>query len=249
MIPFGEAATEDPRTIVITGVARGGTSFAASICSHLGIDMCRGGPRYENPFLQRAVVRGDWIATEQLVRTVARHLPVWGWKLPALIEHLDRIEALVPNPRFVFVIRNPIATLGRRDALADRRTSGQVLHRVLRHYDRVAAFCKRSSSPCLLFDYDQALRDVPYAVSALAQFCGVACADAKGVADEVAADAVRYRGGGDAKLASRTRRIGSAYDPKHLLYHELRAAAVAHGVLYPADKPAIIGSDHADTTT
>lgn len=215
--------------ILITGVARGGTSYAASVCSHLGIDLGRGGPRYENPFLQRAVVKEDWEAVEKISHELSAAMPLWGWKLPAIVSHLARIDGIVTNPRYIFVIRNAVGTIPRRAADGSRSLAGRTLSRVCDHYRDIGMFVRETGAPCLLLNFEAAIARPEEAVLQVADFCGVECADPSEVARQVALDADAYKAGDGAK----SNRQGVLYDPSHALYKKVRKIAKLHGIERP----------------
>jgi hypothetical protein len=170
------------RTIIITGAARGGTSFAASICHHIGVPMGRPGPRYENPYLQRAVLLGAWDVVEMLVAEISEELPLWGWKLPALMRHLQRVAGLVRAPHFILIFKNPLALSAR----------GKRLTSTLQWYRKMAEFAQSTRAPTLLVSYEGAMSDMPTTIRTFADFCGIAAEDPGYVASQVAQDKRLY---------------------------------------------------------
>jgi hypothetical protein len=171
-----------PRTVIVTGPARGGTSFAASICHHLGVPMGRQGPKYENPYLQRALTLGAWDVIEMLVAEISADLPIWGWKMPAIIQHLGRVEDLVRAPHFILVFKNPLSLTAH----------GKVLSKALKSYKVMAQFVESTSSPILLVSYESAVSDMPTTIRAFADFCGTTVTDVDQIISQVAQDKRDY---------------------------------------------------------
>lgn len=64
----------------------------------------------EREAMVRAEHESDWtVIMESLVRGAAARAgrPVWGWNTPADYVHVDRLLALYPKARILFLIRNP----------------------------------------------------------------------------------------------------------------------------------------------
>lgn len=195
-VAVGNVSLAPERTIVITGVARGGTSLVASICHHLGIPMGKSGPRYENPWLQRAVLASNLGAMQTFIDVINNHWLVWGWKLPALTNHLEAIQDCVRNPHLIFVFKDPSAVAFRKTqvrTLQDSAVFVKHVGRALAHYQRMQKFAAQSGARCLLVSFERAAKDMPGAVSEIAEFCGISNPDIKSVVEGAARDSLDYR--------------------------------------------------------
>lgn len=227
-----DAVAGAPRTIVVTGLARGGTSYAASLCRHLGVPMGRGAPRYEHPYLQRAVLAGNWEAVEAIARAQDAHLPLWGWKLPLLVEHLPRLDVLLTRPRYVLVFKNPLSASQRKFGEGDAAGVARSLRRSLKAFRAMTDFAETTPAPCLLIDLEQALRTPLESVDRLAAFIGRPAADQALVAARVADDAGLYAAHADEGDGANV--LGEdpdpLYDPAHRLGPAVRAVARRYGV-------------------
>ena len=182
-------------SLIITGVARGGTSFAASVCHHMGVDLGRHGPRYEDQKLARPLLEGK---TERLrARLNAERDPqrAFGWKLPALNYHLDEVSAMLESPRFVFILRDPVAVSLRKQMA--RETKGDPIRdtqRVVDALQRICAFVDRAKHPCLMLSYEKGLSNPVGAIQDLAEFIGRAITpdEASAISVAVARDQSSY---------------------------------------------------------
>lgn len=191
----GEEILMEAKTVIVSGAARGGTSLAAALCHHLGIPMGKGGPRYENPYLQWAALAGRWDVVEELAIEISREQPLWGWKLPALHQHLDRVSLLVPNPRFVFITKDVGAIANRRNRSGDPSQLPKYISRALRVYSNLAKFADRGTHPVLFLSYELVMRDITAAARELADFVGVEPSSLADVERNIMEDHVHYRTG------------------------------------------------------
>lgn len=182
-------------SLLITGVARGGTSFAASVCHHLGVDLGRLGPRYENQKLAKALLAGDFEKLRE--RLLAPRDPgmAFGWKLPAMNAHLDAVAAMVENARFIFILRDPVAVSLRKQLSPETKGNPfRDARSVIGALGRICAFADHAKRPCLLLSYEKGLTNPLGAVQDLADFIGraVTTEEAVTIADAVARDQTTY---------------------------------------------------------
>lgn len=213
-------------TIVVTGSARGGTSFVASVLGNLGIEMGRGAPRYENPWLQKAFTAGDMRAVGLYVDCLNAQWPVWGWKLPALSDRLSEIDAILRRPRYILVFRDPVATtthkLTKSIQNADER---RIIRQVLRESQRMMRmidFVGLTRSPVLMLSHEKAVSDPAATVSLVAKFCGSPATDLDGIVAAVGRDSRSYSDAGSVQSHK-----PSAWGP---MDHALWAVAEEHGL-------------------
>ena len=184
-------------SLLITGLARGGTSWAASVCHHLGVDLGRKGPRYENQKLAKALMAGEMSEVRRLLaKPTASGRPA-GWKLPALNYHLEAVSALLDKPRLIFVCRDPVAVALRKQRT--EQTAGDPMRDVQRNVEallRMADFAKRVRHPCLFISYEKGMATQAEAVTDIAEFLGspVTQERAEEVVRVVADDQQGYRG-------------------------------------------------------
>lgn len=185
--------TEMAPAIIIVGVARGGTSMVAGICAHLGIPMGKRPPRYENPYLQWAVMHDRWDVVEQLIRTIELDDAIWGWKLPLLVDHLPKVAALVPQARFIFVTKEVTSGARRRAEAPDSKRFAKLVRRTAQRYVTIARFAEHTPHPTLFVSYEEAMRDLSGTIEAIAAYCGPPKPDTRPIIDAVRSDHASYR--------------------------------------------------------
>ena len=106
----------EPRTVIVIGTPRSGTSLVAGLAEAIGVDM--GGPfkprptnpkgSYDHPCFVHLTIRhseGEDV-TDEIVAGVAKYAkPLWGWKSAITYRMLDAFLPHMPNPHLLAVYR------------------------------------------------------------------------------------------------------------------------------------------------
>jgi hypothetical protein len=188
--------------LIITGMHRSGTSLIASFVHHSGIDLGNDllGPRKSNPYghfedkeildfhrdiLVREFGHSMWVPgppevteedrqrTTQLI-AARRHKPRWGWKEPRTSLFLDVWNRLLPDARFLFVVRHPLQVL---DSLSRRtkskfyqfRKHNKFLRAWMTYNHECASFYHRHHDRSVLVDIELVISDPATFVETLSQ--------------------------------------------------------------------------------
>lgn len=162
----------DQNTLVVIGVARGGTSMLAGVLSHLGIPMhAARAPVYEDLNLANAF-EGNSDSTPDEIIEQYNHIDQWAWKRPLAIEYLDLLEQHLRNPRFIFVFRD-IFAIANRSAISMDSETLPLMSQALQQYSKAVTFLGATSSPCLICSSEKMLRYPNELVQAIAAFSGL----------------------------------------------------------------------------
>lgn len=179
LAPFGAGvATGGPRTIVVLGVGRGGTSMVAAVLAGLGVfcgDDAKA-PRFEDARLARAMRGESYEATEAVIADYDARHETWAFKYPPVAQEPTIVHDALRNPHYVAVFRDLLAVANRR-RVSIGHDLGDALASVHRQYGAVLAFLDAERPPALLVSYEKALGDPEAFVRAVAAFCGVAATD------------------------------------------------------------------------
>ena len=114
-----------PKTFIIGGNFRGGTTAVAQLLARLGIylgeDLASHG-NHEDLAFQRLLTEPELNADELAKLTHKRNQshPIWGFKFPGAHTFMPDMLSCFRNPRLIFVFRDPIAV-----ADCENRRSGQ----------------------------------------------------------------------------------------------------------------------------
>jgi hypothetical protein len=156
LIVKGSPLTKGPRTYVVFGVMRGGTTMVAGVMRALGIPM--GGEINEDnqesaEFVDRPI--------DQMVGAIEAHNeanPVWGWKYPNAADYVDRLWPHLRNPHLICVFRDSVANgqgLNRWHPLGLIQGVQEGLMRQQRNINLIAL----RNCPSILISYEKAERD------------------------------------------------------------------------------------------
>lgn len=161
------------RTLIVLGVARGGTSMVAAALHHLGVFM---GPRlsavYEDMEICGPMEASDRAAFDLVVRQRNAAHALWGFKRPGAVEYVRRYEACFRSPQYLLIFRDPFA-IANRNALSMSLDIVAGLRRAQDELQRLVAFAAGCRHRTLLISYEKALLAPDAFVAALAQYVGI----------------------------------------------------------------------------
>lgn len=162
-----------PRTAVVLGLPRGGTSMVAGALYYLGIDMGDNfnTTTFEDRPLSAAVEQGR---TDELRRIVAdrnARSEVWGWKRPSSRNNVDIIKSEFRNPYFLLIFRDVLAIALRKN-LSVESDVVQAMRANARAQRQLIDLVTTLEAPLLLLSYEKCLGHPREAAEAMASFLG-----------------------------------------------------------------------------
>lgn len=169
-----------PKTFVVLGAARGGTSMIASALKSLEIFI---GERLGKGNLEDVDFRALWkpLNEEAIAKFVVRRNethPVWAAKLPVITTHLDFAARTFRNPHYIVVVRDPVAIAVRHTKITGKTaTDDQVIGinlRIQAAYRDIFSFIKQQRCPTLLVSYEKISGNPTAFCRGLADFAGIA---------------------------------------------------------------------------
>ncbi len=168
-------ATET-RTIIVTGVARSGTSMVAQLLDMAGVLMGTDldDVVFEDHEVADAFGSSDPNMLDRLVSSRNQQSAVWGFKRPHLFHHCSPdLEKTFRSPRFIVTYRDPVA-VARRNRISEHVEVLTGLRAAAEDIQRCTAFTLGLSCPVLLISYEKALQRPVALVEELIAFCGLA---------------------------------------------------------------------------
>jgi hypothetical protein len=170
LIVKGNPETEGPRTYIVMGVMRGGTTMVAGVMRALGLFMGAA----VNEDNQECAEFADRPVSE-MIETVARNNAahaVWGWKYPNAADYVDRLWPHLRNPHLVCVFRDSVANgqgLNRWHPMGRIQAVQEGLLRQQKNLNLIAL----RNCPSILVSYEKAERDKALFVAELAGQLGL----------------------------------------------------------------------------
>lgn len=171
-INMPEVSPEE-KTVIVLGVARGGTSMVAGALHHLGVSM---GERlsavYEDVALSEAVEQNR---TKDILSLIAHNNSAhstWGWKRPSSIKHMPAWRGKFRHPFYVVVFRDlfAIANRNRISMLSDVMDN---MRDAALQFEAILNFIAKVKEPTLLVSYEKAMADPKYFACNLSDFVGL----------------------------------------------------------------------------
>lgn len=165
------------KTIIVVGVARGGTSIVSGVLNHLGVFMGNAqAPVYEDLRLSLAFEKQSKEKFETVIDDYNKQHGVWAWKRPSTLHALAKIARKVRNPHFVFVFRDMLS-IANRNIISMHKDIAWGLKSALDDYSKIVKFINKSKYPALLISSEKAVKYKNDYIEALACFVGVTPTD------------------------------------------------------------------------
>jgi len=144
VIPLGDvdgACKSQHKTIVVVGVARGGTSMIAGVLFHMGVFMGKKAcpPVFEDVHLANAIETGDIQEIRNIISEYNDRNHIWGFKRPSIIDHLDIMHHEFLNPIYIFVFKD-MAAIANRNVLSMGFEFTDMLNRAHKDYGKIIDF-------------------------------------------------------------------------------------------------------------
>ena len=164
------------RTLIVSGVARSGTSMIARVLHGAGVFMGEDMDQivFEDHAFALAFENGglDAKALGRLRRARDAKHPVWGFKRPHLHVQGTAAVAAFRNPRVILTVRDPVA-IAERNAIAEQREPASSLAAAMEDLQAMLQFAQALTCPVLLVSYEKAVRQPARFISRLLDFCGI----------------------------------------------------------------------------
>lgn len=163
------------KTIIVLGIARGGTSLAAGILHSLGIPMGNESspPIFEDDFLTRAIRnKWKWGQTHEIIANYNSKFDVWGYKKPSVQNWIVRNYQKFRNPVFVFVMKDPLAISLRKTDLYGYDPKKEIKN-ILTQYEKIMDFLIKRNLCAFIFSYEKMLKNYLEIIPSLCDFLDV----------------------------------------------------------------------------
>lgn len=176
---LGTPTVTEPRTYIVMGVSRGGTTMVAGVANRLGLDLGAGyGHTFEDPRFNlneiAQQVPGRETRLDVIRASVAERngeAAVWGWKFPNAYRYLEDVIPVVRRPHLVVVCRDTAAVVGRGRRAGEEVRSALV--RTARMNLRNMRLLETLDLPGLVVSYERALARPLDFTTELADYLGL----------------------------------------------------------------------------
>lgn len=158
----------EPRTYIVTGLIKGGTSVVAALLELMGIPMGRGIEKFDDDNTLRQL-----LSVKDYRALIKSRVKTWGFKYPGIgAEQLRIIEERVNNPHFVLVFRDPMAVT-MHDGRDKTNRCGRLLYVKSQYLLELSGFIRSAQSPIAVISYEKLLINKEEEIIKLARFCEI----------------------------------------------------------------------------
>jgi hypothetical protein len=169
------------KTLLITGLARSGTSMLAALLQAAGVWL---GDHVYQPINEDAEITQmlrarDFTRLDELIGQQNAKAPVWGFKMPDLHQFLQHDEMVrFRNPHLMVIFRDPVA-VAVRNMLSEQVDGTQAIIEAASAMHALTQFVRASHLPFLFLSYEKALVFPHVFIDNVLDFCGIVLDEAK----------------------------------------------------------------------
>ncbi len=156
-------------TVVISGLARSGTSMIAHVVENLGIELGGQGIVKEDATLSHMLEQNSLKEFSDAVAQKNNKHDVWGWKRPGSFMYAHKFENEIRNPKYILVFRDTLST-AKRQSISGRLKFRNRLKKTAETNLQLTNFALNSEHPVMLVSYEKALLDKETFVKEVAKF-------------------------------------------------------------------------------
>ena len=161
---------EGPRTYIIFGAMRGGTTMVAGVMRGLGVNI---GPHLDENNQESRAFNGPSIKDMvQSLQSQNAKDEIWGWKIPNAADYLDRIWSDIRNPHLICVMRDPVANaqgLNRWHSVGRIQSAQESVLRLQKNLNIISL----RKCPSLMISYEKAVGAPDLFIDEFATWLGV----------------------------------------------------------------------------
>jgi hypothetical protein len=177
----GRRRAAQEKTLLITGLARSGTSMLAALLQAAGVWLGDHvyEPINEDAEITQMVRARDLSRLDALIERQNAKVPVWGFKMPDLHQYLQHDELTrFRNPHLIVIFRDPVAVAA-RNALSEQVDGSQAIVEATSAMHSLTQFVRASHLPFLFVSYEKALVFPRAFIDNVLSYCGIALDDVR----------------------------------------------------------------------
>jgi tetratricopeptide (TPR) repeat protein len=161
------------KTLIVLGVARGGTSAIAGTLDKLGVFTGERSkePVFEDLVLAEAIEKNNTKKIKNIIAKYNESHNVWAFKRPSLINSIAKYHSLFRNPVYLIVFKD-IFSIANRNNLSMQQNILTGLERALNDYTKILNFLKKRNPDYIMFSYEKIVQDKESFVKILSKVIG-----------------------------------------------------------------------------
>ncbi len=163
----------EEKTLIVVGVARGGTSLIAGSLDHLGVFTGEGSnpPVFEDVNLANEFESNDLQSAKQIIEAYNNDHKIWAFKRPSSIDYLNHLNSLCRNPIYLFVFKD-IFSISNRNNISMKLDTVQGLKKAHNDYAKILDFIEEKEINSFLFSYEKVMDNKEFFIDTLIDVLG-----------------------------------------------------------------------------
>jgi len=185
---------KEEKTLIVLGVARGGTSLIAGSLAQMGVYMGSAGkPVFEDVRLANAFEKRNFKEAKRIIEEYNRSHAVWGFKRPSSISYAKRLVKYTRNPVLLIIFKDLFA-IANRNRISMKLGLIPGLNKAMKDYSDIIRIINRRYCDMYLFSYEKVMNNKTLLIEELAKVASVECTEEvmKKVSDFIEPDSPHY---------------------------------------------------------
>lgn len=162
------------KTLIVLGVARGGTSLVAGALDMLGVftgDESRK-PVYEDTKLAKFLEAGDLKQAQAVIADYNIREHIWSFKRPVSVNYVNTLCEVCRNPVFLIIFKD-IFSISNRNKISMQGDVVSELEKAYDAYGKIVSFVREESPNAFLLSYEKIMQNKEMFVDLLIDLIGV----------------------------------------------------------------------------
>lgn len=164
---------KENKTLIVVGIARGGTSLIEGTLHHLGV-FCGDGSRppvFEDVRLADAFEKNDIDEANKIINEYNDRYNVWSFKRPAAIDYIQKLHTMCQNPIYLFIFKD-IFAVSNRNSISMKTDLLSGLKGAYNGYGKVIKFISDNDFNGFFFSYEKIMANKEPFVDVLIDIIG-----------------------------------------------------------------------------
>lgn len=164
---------EKEKTLVVIGVARGGTSLIAGTLDKLGIftgESSRA-PVYEDVLLAELFEKGNFSDAKKVIDAYNSKHKIWLFKRPSIIDYIYDVNKLFRNPIYLIIFKD-IFSISNRNSISMNNELLEGLNRAHNDYSKILSFINQNKINGYLLSYEKIMQNSENFVETMSALIG-----------------------------------------------------------------------------
>jgi hypothetical protein len=168
------ALDTNKKTLIVSGISRGGTSLVAGVLHHLGVftGELSSAPVFEDLQLASSFETGDFEKAHEVIKKYDARYNVWAFKRPGSINYNNNLYKLCHNPIYLFIFKD-IFSVSNRNNISMNLEIMKGLQGALDDYNKILHFMRDNPVNGFLLSYEKIIGNKEMFIDTIVKLIGV----------------------------------------------------------------------------